>query len=252
MLNDSIWMRPKGKAQINKLFSLLGNQKMDKLNVNEFHIQDIADFIKGMVTYDRTFLIGIDGGAGAGKSTFARRLAECITEHPVTVVRNDDFYRPLMERWKGSINDKPLGDDYDWKKLRDEVIHPLRSGRDARFQRYDWLTGHLENWVEVRSGGITIIEGVLTTRNELSDLYDLRIWISCPGEVRIPRMLGRGDTPMDEIDFWLPTETQYIADHLPEKKAHIVIDSGTNAKSTIEKAWIVKKWSPPIKVRKMG
>ena len=200
-----------------------------------------------MATPDQTFLIGVDGGAGAGKSTFSRWLAECITEHPVSIVRNDDFYRPLTERWKGSINDKPMGDDYDWKKLRDEVIYPLHSGRNARFQPYDWLTGFLTNWVEVASGSITIIEGVLTTRNELSDLYDLRIWISCPGDIRIPRMLGRGDTPIEEINFWLPTETQYIADHSPEKKAHLVIDSATNVKSTIEKTWSVKIWSPPVK-----
>ncbi|MEO5886599.1 MAG: AAA family ATPase [Anaerolineales bacterium] len=220
---------------------------MDNLNLDRFRIQDIPNFIKRVATPDRTYLIGVDGGAGAGKSTFSRCLAECITEHPVSILRNDDFYRPLAERWKGSINDKPVGDDYDWKKLRDEVIHPLRSGRNARFQRYDWTTSQLENWVEVRSGGITIIEGVLTTRNELSHLFDLRIWISCPRNIRIPRMLKRGDTPMEEIDFWLPTETQYIADHSPEKKAHIVIDSETNVKSTIEKAWIVKIWSPPIK-----
>ena len=219
---------------------------MDILNINGFQIQDIANIIKRMVTPNRTFLLGVDGGAGAGKSTFSRCLAECITEHPVSIVRNDDFYRPLAERWKGSINDKPLGDDYDWKKLRDEVIHPLRSGMNARFQRYDWLTGHLENWVEIRSGHITIIEGVLTTRNELSDLYDLRIWISCPGDVRIPRMLERGDTPMEEIDFWLPTEIRYITDHSPEKNAHIVIDSEMKVKSMIKRAWIVKMWSPPV------
>ena len=220
---------------------------MDNLNVNRFYIQDIPNFIKRMATRDRTFLIGVDGGAGAGKSTFSRWLAECITEHPVSIVRNDDFYRPLVERWNGSMDDKPLGDDYDWKKLRDEVIYPLRSGRNARFQRYDWLTGHLENWVEVRPGAITIIEGVLATRNELSDLYDLRIWISCPGDIRISRMLKRGDTLIDEIDFWPPTETQYLVDHSPEKKAHIVIDSKTNVKSKIEKPWVVKMWSRPIK-----
>lgn len=221
---------------------------MDNLKVNEFRIQDIANFIQRITTPHRTFLIGIDGGAGAGKSTFSLWLSECITEHPSSIIRNDDFYRPSAERWKGSMDDKPLGDDYDWKKLRDEVIHPLRSGRNARFQRYDWPTGHLENWVEVKSGGITIIEGVLSTRNEISDLYDLRIWISCSGDVRIPRMLERGDTSMDEIDFWLPTETQYIADHLPEKNAHIVIDSEAGVKPVIEKTWIVKRWSPPVKV----
>lgn len=210
-------------------------------------IQDIANLVKGMATLGQTFLIGVDGGAGAGKSTFSLWLAECITEHSVFVVRNDDFYRPSSERWRGAIADKPLGDDYDWKKLRDEVIYPLLSGKNARVQIYDWPTDQLKNWVEIKSGGITIIEGVLATRNELSDLYDLRIWFSCPSDVRIPRMLGRGDTPMEEIDFWLPTETQYIANHSPEKNAHIVIDSGTDMKPMIEKVWIVKKWSPPIR-----
>ena len=214
-------------------------------------IEDIIQYIARSVTQGRTVLVGIDGGAGAGKTTFAKWLAERIEEEvaPVSTVLTDRMYRPVGGRWKGPIADMPIGYDVDWERIRDEVLLPLRAGKTARFQLYDWIEDCLNEWVEIDSTGVTIIDGVCALRNELSEHYDLRIWVSCPLESRITRLLNRG-TSQEEIDSWLPIEERYHAVHEPEKSAHLAIDSAGSMSADDEASCLrVIWWSPPCSTR---
>ena len=205
--------------------------------------QDVTRFVTSLVTPERSVLVGIDGGAGSGKTTFARWLVESIreTNTPVSLVHVDCFYRPVAER----VGDYPTLPDCDWERIRDQVILPLLAGQPARFQRYDWPEDRLKDWVTIDVGGVTIIEGVNATRNELSDYYDLRIWFSCPRDVRVSRMLARRDTPAEEIKHWLPVEERYISSHAPEEVAHLVIDSTADMETKDGDAWFATRWSPP-------
>lgn len=216
--------------------------------ISRFPIQDVIQYIARLVTPGRTVLVGIDGGAGTGKTTFTRWFAERIRENvtPVSVVLTDLIYRPVAERWTGPIDDMPIGYDLDWERIRDQVILPLRAGKTARFQLYDWVADCLNEMVEIDASGVTIIDGVFALRNELADYYDLRLWFSCPLEIRVSRLLNRGDTPQAEIDYWLPIEERYHTVHKPEKSAHLVIDSAANMSIDDGNGWLeVLRWSPP-------
>ena len=146
----------------------------------ELPIQEILEFIAGQVILDRSFLIGIDGGAGSGKTTFTHWLATHIRkiENTVNIVHTDNFFRPISER----TNQSPLAvvSDIDWERLRDQVIVPIKSGKVARYQLYDWPEDCLKDWFTIDSGGVTIIDGISSLRTELKGYYDLRIWFSCP------------------------------------------------------------------------
>jgi uridine kinase len=211
-------------------------------------LQDVVQWITRLVTPGRTVLVGIDGGAGAGKTTFTRWFVERIRERvtPVSVVLTDLIYRPVAERWTGSIDDMPIGYDLDWERIRDQVILPLRAGQTARFQLYDWVTDQLNQTVEIDASGVTIIDGVFALRNELANYYDLRLWFSCPLEIRVSRLLNRGDTSQAEIDYWLPIEERYHAIHTPEESAHLVIDSAADLCGKDGSGGLkVLRWSPP-------
>ena len=205
--------------------------------------QDISRFVTSLMTPERSVLVGIDGGAGSGKTTFARWLVESIqeTDTPVSLVHVDCFYRPVAER----VGDYPTLPDCDWKRIRDHVILPLKAGQQARFQRYNWPEDRLKDWVTVDVGGVTIIEGVNATRKELADYYDLRIWFSCPQDIRVARMLARRDTLAEEIRHWLPVEEEYITSHASEERAHLVIDSTADMEAKDGDGWFVIRWSPP-------
>jgi len=90
------------------------------------------------------------------------------------------------------------------------------------------------------------MDGVFSLRNELVDYYDLRIWFSCPQDIRVSRLLSRGDTPQAEIDAWIPMEERYHAVHEPEKSADLVIDASNNLSPDGDfKSLRVTYWSPP-------
>ncbi len=133
----------------------------------------------------RTLLVGIDGQGGSGKSTLAKDLASLLPD--ATVVEFDDFYRPARERQRKTRGDE-IGGDFDWRRLRDQVLEPLAAGKTARYQRYDWGDDQLAEWHAISPGGVVLVEGNYTTRPELRTYYDLTIWVDAPADVR----LGRG------------------------------------------------------------
>jgi uridine kinase len=216
---------------------------VENLRIERLPVTGALDLISSSVALDRTFLVGIDGGAGAGKTTFAHWFAGVIhaSSTPVSIVHIDNFCRPSSER-----EDKnAVVSDLDWKRLRDRVLNPLQTGESALFQLYDWPADRLKDWVTINVGGVTIVDGVTATRRELSGYYDLRIWLSCPRDIRASRLLGRGDTPEAEIKRWLPSEDRYIASHNPEERAHLTIDTTAGISAHDGSGWFVKRWSPP-------
>ena len=146
------------------------------------------------------------------------------------IVHFDDFFLPSAERPGGSPGTKPIGGDFDWCRLRDEILLPLRANRVARYKRYDWTLDALAETHEMPPGGTVIVEGVYCTRKELADLYDVRVWIECPRDVRLARGIGRdGDAARERWQLdWLPSEDMYAREHNPMRLAHFVV-SGLGA-----------------------
>ncbi len=181
-------------------------------------------------------LVAVDGGAGTGKSTFTRALAAQLEPvAPFASVHLDNFFRPSAERGSALAT----VDDHDWQRLRGQVIVPLRAGRDARYQLYDWPNDCLAQWRTIAPTGIVLIDGVSSLRRELAADYDLRIWMSCLRATRVARLGRRGDTPTEEVEHWMPSEDAYIRDHRPQARADLVIDASA------EDVLLVERWRAP-------
>lgn len=179
----------------------------------------------GLERRNRTLIVGIDGRGGSGKSTFARELEQASCD--VTVVEFDDFYRPLAERQeRAGRGDTEIGGNFDWRRLRDQVLLPLSHDEPATYQRYDWPSDQMAEWHSVPCGGIVLVEGNYSTRPELRELYDFTIWIDAPHELRLQRGLERGgdDTLERWLTEWMPEEDRYIAADDPATRVHLVLD----------------------------
>ena len=109
---------------------------MEDLLIQGLPVTDVLALISSSVGSDRTFLVGIDGGAGTGKTAFTHWFAKFIgaSSTPVSIVRVDNFCRPSSER----MDKNAVVADLDWKRLRDQVLIPLHSGESTHFQLYDW------------------------------------------------------------------------------------------------------------------
>ena len=203
----------------------------------------VAAFAAERLRSQAFVLVAVDGGTGSGKSTFARRLQNVLAAGggiDCAVVHLDHFFRTRRER--GSRLARV--EDTDWQRLRDEVTLPLQAGRSARFQWYDWPQDRLRRRQTVQPAGMVIVDGVGSLRRELAPCYDLAIWLSCPREKRVARLAGRGDTPPEEIDYWLPSEDAYLSAHAPRQRAHLVIDAGAAA-AAADAGLVTERWSPP-------
>ena len=201
----------------------------------------VAAFAAERLPSRRCVLVAIDGGSGSGKSTFARRVLRLLdagTE--CAVVHLDHFFRTRRER--GSRLARV--EDTDWQRLRSEVIRPLRAGRSARFLLYDWALDRLDGWQTVQPAGVVIVDGVSVLRRELAGCFDLAIWLSCPREKRLARLARRGDTPPEEVAYWLPSEDAYVAAHGPRQRAHLVVDASADT-SVAGAGLVTERWSPP-------
>jgi len=85
-------------------------------------------------------------------------------------------------------------------------LRPLRAGLPARFQRYDWPTGTLGEWIGIRPPGSVVAEGVYLLRPWLRPYRDFSIYVDTPRELRQHRLHARGENDEDWIARWTAAE----------------------------------------------
>ncbi len=166
-------------------------------------------------------IVAIDGGGGAGKSTLARAISDAFAGC-VSIIRCDDFYRPL-----DSLECSPevaYEKYFDWRRLRDEALLPLRARKTARYRRYDWSTDRLAEWIEVKPREIVLVEGVFSMRPELRDLIDVAIFIETPRDERIRRMASRLQSDTAWMESWLAAEGWYLEHVAPHRSADLILE----------------------------
>jgi uridine kinase len=146
----------------------------------------------------RPRILGIDGPAGAGKSTLAAAVA-VATGAPVIGI--DDFLGwsdldPSSTTW--------------WPRLETEVIAPFLAGQPVAYQRRDWYgdpegLGLLPEPVRLDPSPLLVLEGVSVTRRAISPRLALRVWVDAPEDIRLARGLERDGEA--ELDHWLRWQT---------------------------------------------
>jgi uridine kinase len=182
----------------------------------------IADAVRAAGRAGETTLVAVDGAGGSGKTTLAATAAELLDG--ATIVHGDDFYRvmPSVER-EGLSAEQGYQRYFDWERLRDQVLAPLRAGRAARYQLFDWATERLGDWQEISPGGPVIVEGVYTARPELAPYYHLTVYVDTDRDVCLRRVRARGQDTEDWIMRWRDAEDHYIRTTSPQSRAELVV-----------------------------
>ncbi|WP_257209011.1 uridine kinase [Bacillus sp. AFS031507] len=186
--------------------------------------EQLVSSINSIPQKQQTLLIGIDGCGGSGKSTLANKLKDEFSN--VTVVHMDDFYLPSSQLIKTHPEKKNIGADFDWKRVLNQVLEPISQNREGRYQRYDWETDDIAEWHTVPIGGIVIIEGVYSIRNELANKYDFTIWVDCPREIRLSRGLERDGEEARFIweNNWMISEDIYVENQKPFERVDLIVN----------------------------
>lgn len=139
-------------------------------------------------------LIGVAGGSGSGKSTFARMLQANLGEGFCGILAQDFYYRDLHEyfdRDGGAVNfDHPNAVEFD---LFIQHLKDLREGRDIEVPRYDFVSHRrLFHPYPFLCRPVVIAEGtLLLTQSEVRPLLDFAFFIDTQEDLRLQRRLTR-------------------------------------------------------------
>jgi uridine kinase len=185
--------------------------------------KDVADGLLQLAqTQGTTRIVAIDGTGGSGKTTLAAAVARHLDG--AVIVHIDDFYRPMPDHEREQLDaEQGYHRYFDWERLRDQVLIPLRDNQAARYQIYDWTTGQLGAWREIASGTVVIVEGVYSARPELAPYYHFTVYVDTPRGVCIQRMRARGENPEEWIRRWRAAEDYYLDTTWPQTRAKLLV-----------------------------
>ena len=154
-------------------------------------------------------VVAVDGLAGAGKSTLARRLADAFGG--ATIVPTDDF-----ASWN-----EPFG---WWPRFVADVLEPLARNETARYVTSSWGPGHEPKEVEVRPAEFLLVEGVGALRQAFRPYLTYAIWVEAPRELRLRRGLERdGQDARGRWEAFMSAEDEYAARERPRDAADVVL-----------------------------
>jgi uridine kinase len=141
-----------------------------------------------------SIVVGVAGGTGSGKTSFAKELVARLGAAQCLEIAQDAYYKDgsrLSEEERASINyDHP--DAFDTSLLVQD-LRDLKAGRPVPYLTYDHATyaRQVQN-DPLLPRPVVILEGILVLVEEpLRRLLDIKLFIDTDADVRILRRLQR-------------------------------------------------------------
>lgn len=141
-----------------------------------------------------TFILGVSGGSGSGKTTFAKRLQARLGEANCSIVAQDNYYHDQSERFDGdggSVNfDHPNAIDFDLLSAHLEV---LKRGLQVEVPIYDFATHkRLSETRLQKPSPVIIVDGILLLSQEkVRKHFNASVFVDVPEQLRFERRLNR-------------------------------------------------------------
>jgi len=172
-------------------------------------------------------VVAVDGHSAAGKSTFAEQV---VRRFGAARIPGDDFYRVMDPDTRAGLSAQQGATlYYDWERMLDEAVTPLRHGRTARYRPYDWSRNCLsEQTSEIEPASVVVVEGLFVSRPELGDAVDVCILVTSEPSIRRQRQADRADASQDWLDRWEAAERWYF-EHVRKADSFDIIVQGPPA-----------------------
>ncbi|MEU4875919.1 hypothetical protein [Streptomyces sp. NPDC021608] len=154
-------------------------------------------------------LIGVDGHAGSGKSTFAAALARALDDAPVLHLDDIASHEELFA-WTG--------------RLLTEVIEPFERGESGRYAPYDWRTRRFGPPRALPADPVVLVEGVGAGRRALRPVLACLLWMEMPAPQAWARGRSRdGEEQRDFWDGWVSAERGHFAEDPSRPYADLLV-----------------------------
>ena len=211
---------------------------------------------------DRPFIIGVCGGSASGKSTVCEYLEKHLEGEDVAILSSDAFYKELSAEQSA----KAFKNEYDFDSPQAiafdglcKVVERLRAFEDVQLPVYDFATHSRKSETKhFARRHVVIVEGILIfTQPELRDLFDLKVFVECDGDVRLARRVrrdiaGRGRDIQGVMDqyfrFVKPSYDNFVE---PSKRhADVIIPNAGNHVNLVSIDVLVKHIQTQLALRR--
>jgi uridine kinase len=189
-------------------------------------------------------LIGIAGGTGSGKTTVATKIVEALPAGQALLLQQDSYYRDrshLSPAERAGINfDEP--DAIENERLAHD-LRQLRAGREVEGPIYDFASHTRRRETQrLEARRIVVTEGILLFAvPAVRDLFDLRIFVETPDDVRLLRRIKRDltergrDIASIEAQYLSTVRTMHELHVAPTKRdAHLIVPEGGENTQAVE------------------
>lgn len=150
--------------------------------------------VTGSIKQSKTFILGVSGGSGSGKTYFAEALHKLLGEECCEIISQDNYYIDQSKRFDfdgGSVNfDHPESIDF---KLLAYQLNDLRHGKDVQIPIYDFRThSRTEETRLITPKKLIIVDGILIFHpQDLRTMFDDLIFFDTDEDLRFSRRLDR-------------------------------------------------------------
>lgn len=174
------------------------------------HLHTLADRLRRLPpSCGPVRLVGVDGHAGSGKTTFAERLAGALGGAPVLHLDDIATHEELFA-WTG--------------RLLREVVEPLGRGESAHYRPYDWRLRDFGPARALPPAPVILVEGVGAGRRTLRPQLAGLLWMEMPDEDAWARgRLRDGSAQSDFWAGWVPAERRHFAEDPSEPFADLLV-----------------------------
>ncbi|KAK1406928.1 hypothetical protein QVD17_38537 [Tagetes erecta] len=185
--------------------------------------------------HKQPFVIGIAGGASAGKKTVGDMIIDQLHDQRVVLVNQDSFYHSLTPEELSQVHEYNFDhpDAFDTEKLLSSM-EMLKHGKSVDIPKYDFKTYRNGVSRRVNPSDVIILEGILVFHDpRVRNMMNMKIFVDTDADVRLARRIRRDTTEkgrdismvLDQYSkFVKPSYDNFI---LPTKKfADIIIPRG--------------------------
>ena len=216
--------------------------------------QELIKYLAGIILNTKRHhpvRVGIDGVDASGKTTLADSLADYLKSQNRNIIRAsiDGFHNPKIIRYQKGRN-SPEGyykDSFNNEAIVNNLLAPLGENGNLQYRKaiFDFKTDS-EVVLPIETANkdsILIMDGVFLFRPELTDYWDLKIFIEADFKITVSRAtkrdgyyLGSEQKILDKYkQRYVPGQQLYFEESQPQEKADIIIENSDFEKPIITK-----------------
>ncbi len=187
---------------------------------------------------NKSYLIGITGGSGSGKTSFIKKIREQFSEKEVCIISQDDYYLPREQQWtdEKGIKHFDLPKSIDKKAFLNDIKR-LQNGETIVREEYTFNNEKATpKSLTFHAAPIIIVEGIFVLHfKKIRKILDLKVFIHAKENLKVIRRIYRDQVernyPVDDVLYRyehhvLPTFEKYIKPY--KESADLIINNNTS------------------------